>query len=664
MCSSKKKEYQGRLLDIDLSSGKSEVKPLESNLFRDFIGGGGINAKILYDEVSPSCDALSPENILIFGFGPLLGSGFPAATRFTITSKSPLTGIYTDSNAGGGFGGAARSKGYDHIIIRGRSDRPVYLLLGEEGEIRIMDARDLWGMDTFQIDEVLHRMHGRCETLRIGPAGEHLVKFATIVSSSGRISFNGRGGLGCVMGAKKLKAIVIASDEHGPSAHSSVPLADANYLREMGIRYKKLMLESERCKVRSKCGTMDIMAAYSAFDDLWEKNYQFHLDPSTVEDLLPSSLLKKYMAGKTGCPGCPLSCTLKFRVRDGDFNGEEGQKFEFGHAYLLGPNLGIYNFPPLLSLANCANRLGIDSMELGSTLGMFTECFERKLITALDCDGVGIKWGDVDGYRQLIEKIAFRQGIGDILAEGVKKAAAAISPRAQGFAFHVKGQGYRIDSNQAWVLSYVLSTRGGDHLKGMPFTMFAPGRKDIIDHFIGSLPDEAGYDPRRPEAKGRIVWWHENFKTLIDCLGVCIFPVVGLFFEGNLPLETIAKLYGGATGFTTSAGELFRSAERIYQLQKAFNVKLGITRKDDYFIKREIAGGDKNDLPFQKIDLDHPGMLEEYYRYRGYSNEGLPTLTRLREVGLTQVAEELQATNLISDDSVLSLDEVINFQLG
>ncbi|MCK5186588.1 MAG: hypothetical protein KAR43_05585, partial [Deltaproteobacteria bacterium] len=472
------------------------------------------------------------------------------------------------------------------------------------------------------------------------------------------------GGMGCVMGSKKLKAIVIASDKKKKSSDCSVPLTDTDYIRDMSARYKKLMIESERCKVRSKCGTMDIMAAYSAFDDLWEKNYQHHLDPSAVEDLLPPSLLKKYMAGKTGCHGCPLSCTLKFRVNEGTFGGEEGGKFEFGHAYLLGPNLGIYTFPPLLSLANCANRLGLDSMELGSTLGMLTECFERKLITAKDCDGINLKWGDVDGYRKLIEKIAFRQGIGDTLAEGLRKASSAINPQAQKFAFHIKGQGYRIDSNQTWVLSYALSTRGGDHLKGMPFTMFAPGRKEIIDRSIGCLPDEKGYNPREPDAKGRIVWWHENFKTLVDCLGLCIFPVVGLFVEGNFSLSTIAELYSKATGVTVSAGEMFRSAERVYQLQKAFNVKLGITRKDDYFVKREMDGEEGNDLPFQKIDLDHPGMLDEYYQYRGYSNKGLPTLTRLREVELNQVADELQTADLIGKESALPLDEVINFRLG
>ena len=659
MCSSEKKEYQGRLLDIDLSSGKTEVRTLESDLFKKFIGGSGINAKILYDGVAPSCDPLSADNILIFGFGPLVGSGFPASTRFTITSKSPLTGIYTDSNAGGGFGIAARSRGYDHIVIRGQSDKPVYLVLDKEGSVKIIDGRDLWGLDVFQTDEMLQKTYGKCETLRIGPAGEHLVKFATVVSSSGRISFNGRGGLGCVMGAKKLKAIVIPADGKGEDNYSSVPLADADYIREVSTRYRKLMRESERCKVRSKCGTMDIMAAYSAFDDLWEKNYQLHLDPSAVEDLLPPPLLKKYMAGKTGCPGCPLGCTLNFKVKEGAFKGEEGGKFEFGHAYLLGPNLGIYTFPPLLHLSNLANRLGMDSMELGSTLGMLTECFERGLITARECDGVELKWGEVEAYSQLIEKIAFRRGIGDTLAEGVRKASNAISPQAKGFAFHIKGQGYRIDSNQAWVLSYALSTRGGDHLKGMPFTMFAPGRKEIIDRSIGSLPGEEGYYPRKPEAKGRIVWWHENFKTLIDCLGVCVFPVIGLFFEGHLPLHTIAELYRGATGLDLSARELFQSAERVYQLEKAFNVKLGVTRKDDCFVKRVTEGEDGKNLPFQKIELDHPGMLEEYYKYRGYSREGLPSLTRLKEVGLDQVANELQEANLVGNDSVLPLEEVI-----
>jgi aldehyde:ferredoxin oxidoreductase len=404
---------------------------------------------------------------------------------------------------------------------------------------------------------------------------------------------------------------------------------------------------------------MDIMAAYSAFNDLWEKNYQDHLDSSAVEDLLPPLLLKKYMAGKTGCPGCPVSCTLKFKIGEGAFNGEEGSKFEFGHAYLLGPNLGIYTFPPLLHLANAANRLGMDSMELGSTLGMFTECFEQKLITARECDGIDLKWGDVNSYSQLIEKIAFRQGIGDTLAEGVRKSSAAISPRAQEFAFHVKGQGYRIDSNQAWMLSYVLSPRGADHLKGMPFTMFAPGRKDIIDRFIGSLPGEGGYDPRSPEGKGRVVWWHENFKTLIDCLGVCIFPVVGLFSEGNLPLETVAELYNSATGLDLSARDLFLSAERVYQLEKAFNVNLGITRKDDYFIKSTANGREEKDLPFKKIDLDHPGMLEEYYRYRGYSSNGLPSPTRLKEVGLNREAQELAQANLVGDDSALPMDEIM-----
>ena len=413
--------FQGRLLDIDLSSGKAVEKRLERDLYRQFIGGSGISAKILYDEIAPSCDPLSAENILIFGFGPLVGSGFPASTRFSITSKSPLTGIYADSNAGGGFGIAARQMGYDHIIVRGKSDTPVYLLMGKEGAVTIVDAQHLWGLDTLQTDEQLRKLHGRCETLRIGPAGEHLVKFATIVSSSGRVSFNGRGGLGCVMGAKGLKAIVIPPDG---DQSVTLPGADSESFRELSRSFVKLMRDSERCKVRSRCGTMDIMGAYTAFDDLWEKNYQHHLNASTVEDLLPPSLLKNYMAGKTGCPGCPLSCTLKFKVSEGAFTGEAGNKFEFGHAYLLGPNLGIYDFPPLLHLANAANRLGMDSMELGSTLSMFTECLEHNLITSSQCDGLTVTWGDVDGYHRLIEAIAFRRGIGDVLAEGVKEASS------------------------------------------------------------------------------------------------------------------------------------------------------------------------------------------------------------------------------------------------
>ena len=659
MGNSRAQEYEGRLLDIDLSSGTTVVRTLESALFKNFIGGSGINTKILYDEVSSSCDPLSEENILIFGCGPLVGTTFPASSRFTITSKSPLTGIYTDSNAGGGFGISLRRKGYDHLVIRGKAEGPVYLLIGEGSTVKIVDAHDLWGLDTFHTDELLHKKHGRCETLRIGPAGEHQVRFANIVSSSTRISFNGRGGLGCVMGAKNLKAIVVTTGGQADDSDYSSSFADKDFLKEVSSRFGKLMRESERCKVRTQCGTMDIMAAYSAFNDLWEKNYQFHLDPTTIEGLLPPTLLKKYMAGKTGCPGCPLKCTLKFKVNEGESKGEVGEKFEFGHAYLLGPNLGIYTFPPLLALANAANRLGMDSMELGSTLAMFTECLERGLLTARDGDGIEVRWGDGKGYFRLIEHIAYRQGIGDILAEGVRKASTILSPRAQEFAFHIKGQGYRIDSNQAWMLSYVLSPRGGDHLKGMPFTIFAPGRKEVIDHAIGVLPDEKGYNPREPEAKGRIVWWHENFKTLIDAMGLCIFPVVGLFLEGHLSYETIAQLYRGATGLPLGAAELFRAAERVYQLEKAFNVKLGLTRKDDYFVVRSLNGDRKENLPFQRINLNHPGMLDEYYHYRGYSREGLPSLARLREVGLEEVAQELSARNLVSEDSVPSLDSLL-----
>jgi aldehyde:ferredoxin oxidoreductase len=636
--------WRGKILHVDLSESRIWEEELPVKLMADYIGGSGINARLLYDLVrkNPHVEPLSPENPLIFGFGSVVGTAFPCATRFTVTAKSPLTGIFGDSNAGGFFGVRVKQAGYDHIVIRGKSSRPAALLIENGSLPKLIDASNLWGLDTYETDEKIRKDFGMCESARIGPAGENLVKYANIFSGSKRVSANGRAGMGCIMGSKKLKAIIVKSD-------GIVPVSDKIKLDALNKRYRDLWGSGPGTAANSEYGTLLLIAQIGK--EVGTRNDQEKISPEQLERYDLEKFTTRYKDGKSSCHLCPVGCSQKWKVEDGPYKGERGDKIEFGHYINLGPLLGIFDYPSLFHLSDLTNRMGMDCTQFGWNLSMMMECFQRGILSSRETDGMELKWGDTALVSEMIMKVTKREGLGNLLAESIPEIIRKTGPDVKPYGFHTKGMTFPYNRKEVLPMSLASSvaSRGADHMKGHPFSALV-GSREMLERIFGNkIPPEIT-DNKSPVAKGRVVWWHENYKMLMDSLGLCFIPVAGttIFGDPLIMFEEMGEIYQAVTG--KDPGALFNSAERAYQVEKSFNALLGINRKDD------VRQGTKRG---QVDPINHPGMLDEYYHYRGCSNEGLPGRKRLEEVGLIDVAEDLAEKGVLSDHESPAIHELI-----
>jgi aldehyde:ferredoxin oxidoreductase len=636
--------WRGKILQVDLSDSRIWEEELPQELMRDYIGGSGVNARLLYNLLrdNPRIDPLSPGNPLIFGFGPVVGTSFPCATRYTVTSKSPLTGIFGDSNAGGYFGVKMKQAGYDHIVVRGSAKQPVALLIEEAKTPELVDAREMWGLDTYATDDKIHEKFGECETARIGPAGENMVRYANIFSGTKRVSANGRAGMGCIMGSKRLKAVIV-------KAGGAVPAADGEKLNDLCRKYGELWGKGPATAANSEYGTLILIAQIGT--EVGVKNDQGKISLEQLERYDLQTFLDKYKDGKSSCYRCPIGCSQKWKVDEGPYQGERGDKIEFGHYHYLGPHLGVFDYPSLFHVADLANRMGMDSAQFGWNLAMAMECFQRGILGSEDTDGIELNWGDAEVVSRMMGKVARREGFGNILAESMPEMIRRMKPEAKPYGFHTKGMSYPYNRKGVLAMSLAscVATRGGDHMKGHPFSALIGAREMLARIFGEEIPDEIA-DSRSPVAKGRVVWWHENYKMLIDCLGLCFVPIAATSIYGDplILFEEMGEIYEAVTGMDPK--RLFDATERAYQVEKGYNALLGIDRKDD--VRHGTTRGEED-------PVNHPGMLEEYYLYRGCSEAGLPTRKRLVEVGLSDVVEDLARAGKIADTKRPSIEELL-----
>jgi aldehyde:ferredoxin oxidoreductase len=636
--------WSGKILQVDLSGSKIWDEELSDDLISGYIGGAGINARLFYDLVrdNPQLDPLSPENPLIFGFGPVVGTPFPCATRFTVTAKSPLTEVFGDSNGGGFFPVRVKQAGYDHIVIRGRADKPVALLIEKGKNPKLVDASGMWGLDIYATDELIHKKYGSCETARIGPAGENLVRYANILSGTKRVGCNGRAGMGCVMGSKNLKAIIV-------KASGMVPTADKKQVEKLAKRYGDIWGKGMATGAHRDYGSLILIAQLS--NETRILNGQEKISPEQLERYDIDDFVKTYKDGQTACYRCPVACTMKWKVREGPYKGEKGDKVEFGHYNHLGPLLGIFDYPSLLHLADLTNRMGMDCIQFGFNLAMAIECFQRGILSVEETGGITFNWGDVQLVSDMIVKVAKREGFGTILAESMPIISTKLNPDAKPYCAHTKGMtfSYNCTSALALTLASSVGTRGADHLKGHPFSAII-GLTDMLERIFGKDLPEGIAESASPVAKGRVVWWHENYKMLMDCLGLCFVPLVGVdvFGDPHMLFEELGEIYQAVTG--RDPEKLFKATERAYQVEKCYNALLGIDRKDDF---RQGTRRGKED------PVNQPGMLDEYYHYRGCSSEGLPTRKRLEEVGLSDVIEDLSQKGKIAEATCPAIGELL-----
>ena len=628
---------QGTLLRVDLGSGKIEREPMSEDLRLNYIGGRGINSRLLFEEVGPEVNPLSPKNRLIFGTSPLSGTTAPSTARFTVTARSPLTGILGDANAGGHFGPALKMAGVDHIVIQGKAVEPIYLLIdNEKAEIR--SARHLWGKTTIETEVALKEelKDKKVRVVSIGQAGENLVKIASIIHEERSAS---RTGVGAVMGSKNLKAIAVRGT-------GKVPLSDLKGFNRLTKELHQAMSQSKAYDGFRKYGGAAGTSLTDKVGFLAIRNFQQAGGFEGIDQFNPHSIADKYFHGSTGCYGCPIRCGKKFEVPDGPYKGEKGNKTEEGAFTPYGPVCGNAYIPAIFKLNNLGNQYGIDHIEFGQAMAIVMEWYEKGIVSREDLDGIAMTWGNHEGMIEMMRKVAFREGVGYLLAEGIVEAARRLGKGAENYVSHSKGMvmaGIDCRMLKGTALSFATSTRGADHLRGLPtieFSTLIPERKvtdpEAVKAKYGS--DEAVIPTSYKKAQAAI--YHQHESVLLDMLQLCRFVRFGTEI---ITLQTLSSLYSMATGIEVDEESMMTAAERVYNVERAFLVRVGTNRKDDVLVGKWAAEpvptgvhkGETIDPEKWKV------MLDEYYRLRGWDKNGVPTPDKLKELGLEDVSETL-----------------------
>ncbi|MBM4286780.1 MAG: aldehyde:ferredoxin oxidoreductase [Deltaproteobacteria bacterium] len=590
---------------------------------------------LLYTHTLPQTDPLDPATPLIIGAGLLSGAPVPTAARMNISGRSPETGLLGDSNIGGHFAPLLRQNGYDHLVITGKAPQPVYLSL-EQGKISLLDAASLWGRDTLETLELLQRRHGPAsQSLVIGPAGENLVRFATI--RHGRKNTAGRTGLGCLMGAKNLKAIVA---QPGPALDSAYPQELIAYARELTQRLKK----SRTSEVLHRLGTPFLYDLHNQRGILRTRNAL--LNQFKEGRGLRSPHLKKYYTETRGCFACPIRCHHSYRFPGRDQTEITGYGFEYGVLGSLGPVCGLGNLEGLLRLNELLNRLGLDAASTGNLIAWAMELFQRGLLTRADTDGLELTWGDEEVITRLIEQIVYRQGLGAILADGARAAAGRWGPEAAGYLIWSKylPQSDSVDLRafKGFALGVATASRGADHLRSRP-TLEALNltAAELAQHY----GPQVSPDPTSYQGKAQAVWHSEIAYALADALGLCRFAQ-NFNSTNHMNLTDFSRLISYATGLDLSEAELRRIGERIITLERLFLMREGLDRRNDtlpdrYFDEPLPLG------PYQGEHLDRKAfetMLTEYYHLHNWDvATGNPSAACLEELNLTNLTDLVDA---------------------
>ncbi len=615
--------YTGRILDVDLSKREITTTQLEDEIIRKFIGGSGLAAKLFLDRVSPDVDPMSPDNVLFLMTGPLAGTGLPGSSRFTMSCKSPLTGIWGEGAGGGTFAPALKRAGYDGIAITGASAKPVYLSIVDD-KVEIRDAADLWGKDVYETVDALTALGDGSKKPRIlciGPAGENLIKFAAV--ANGKDAFAARTGGGTVMGSKRLKAISVLGT-------GKVEAAFPEDLKTLRKETMKKVNENIIAQSLGAMGTNMGMDVGGALGDIPTKNYSLG-DPGEIAIKVGGGVMTQhYLTRPEACEACPIGCKRVVKVDEGPFQVKEGPGPEYETAAAFGPLLMNENMPAVLKLSELANKYGVDSISCGASIAFAMECFEKGLITSDDLDGDSLRWGNVEDIFTMLDKIVLRKGFGDVLAEGTRAAARKIGKNAEEFTCEVKGLDSPMHDGRAlhgMGLAYAMSNRGACHLQHLDLA---------LESNWCAYPEiglNGGYVGMSSEGKANVVYKCENLGMLTNACIICQFN----FFA--LSITDLLGMMRASTGFDYDLDELMACGERIWMLKRGLNNLMGVTAADDRLPKRMLTpfkeGGAAGSLP----DMDR--MLKEYYPLRGLDAYGRPSKEKLQSLGLSELATRL-----------------------
>ena len=633
--------WAGKILRVDLTTGEIYEQPT-SDYIPFAIGGRGIGQWILFREVHLNTDPFDPANVISFNAGALVGTLAPASGRISVDTKNPLTGGVCSSNAGGHFAPELKYAGYDSVVITGQSPKPVYLWIHDD-EAELRDAVHLWGLDTWQTEFALRRDldDPKVRVALIGPAGENLIRGACLIVDRARAA--GRGGSGAVMGSKKLKAIAVRGKGQ------LVP-ADKNSFLELVENCYRKILDSKNIRVYMDGGSMRFAGAGGPDGNFPQavRNYQDSYWPLNKSRKIYEPALKEgYEIRRLSCFNCPISCSHFYSVKDGPYTGSTGEGFEINTARAFGSNLDI-DYPPFIIEAhNYCSRMGLDVDMAGACLAFAFEAFERGELNKEDLDGLELAWGNHRAANQLLHAIVNRRGFGDVLAEGVYRASKHLGKGSEAYALQVKGADLNEASMRpfkAWAMAIVLSTHGGGHLDGAPGVWAWKGHEKLALSLFGNPSPGAAGEYRN---QANVIIWHEDFKAVVDMLGMCYFTSMWIDAKALTP-DDYASLLSAGSGTNYSSKELMYQGKRLHNVQKAFNtLHAGWTRVDDKPPTRLQDSAKSGPYSGEYLDPDKwETMLDEYYNAQGWDlTTGWQTEDSLRELDLGEVISILRKYN-------------------
>ncbi len=614
--------YMGKLLYVDLTNKEVRKKETPLDLAKLYIGGSGLAARFIYDLVPPEIDPFSPDNFLFIMTGPMTGTSFPTSGRFAVCSKSPLTDGWGEATSSGFWGPELKFSGFDGIIIKGRSEGPVYLFI-DEGEAKLLPADHLEGKDAYETNEIIMRDHGdkKIKVIAIGRAGENKVRFAGITTHGARMA--ARTGMGAVMGSKRLKAVAVRGSR-------KVKVADeARFMRNLR-NVLGVIKESPGAKRLRDLGTPFLVLLHEPLGNLPTKYWSLGEWPEGAEKISGERMKETILVGNAGCFMCPIACERVIKVEKGPYGPLEGKGPEYETICSLGSLLLIDDLEAIAKANELCGRYGMDSISTGNVIGFTIFMYERGVLTDKDTGGIKLRWGDPELVFELIRMIAEREGIGNLMAEGVKRMAEKIGKGMEDYAAHVRGLELPMHDPRAFpsvALSYATISRGACH------TAFTQSLERKV-----RVP-ELGFDRQldRYDLKGKphLVKTMQDYTAVFDSLALCKF----LIHSGVQP-SLIAEGLSSITGWEVDREWLLKVGERVFNLKRAYNYRCGTgTRKSDRLPKLVLIplkeGGAKGYVP--KLDP----LLSEYYKLRGWTEDGVPSREKLVELGLKDVAEDI-----------------------
>jgi aldehyde:ferredoxin oxidoreductase len=591
--------WMGKVLEVDLTTAVVSERALDMEMARLYLGGRGLGARLLWDEVGPGIDALAPENVLIFTVGPLTGTGYQTSNRFSVSTLSPLTGTVLDANSGGFWGMQFKKTGYDALIMRGRAEKPVYLEI-KPGSVTFHDAAELWGQRVLAVTTALGQNDNRRNVLCIGPAGEKLSRIAAIMNDGERSL--ARGGPGAVMGSKNLKAIVVeGKDRPG--------IADPEKFKFLLYETRKLIRQSPlTSQALPEFGTVVMMNIVNSVGALPTRNHR-QTQFEDAEAISGETLTDKYLEKNVSCWACPIGCTRLTRTEK-----VSGEGPEFETSWAFGAECGVNDMEAIIDANHLCNDLGLDTISAGSTIACAMELSELGL---LDSD---LRFGRADLLAQTVVEMGERRGLGAELSDGSLRLATKYG--RPDLSMSVKGMempAYDPRGMQGQGLLYATSNRGGCHMRGNMLGLEVLGLPKLIDRF-------------QVQGKSSYVILHQNLAAAIDSLVVCKFTNMAA------SEEYFARVLAAVSGLEFSTGELIRVGERVYNLERLYNLRQGFTRADDTLPPR-LLNEPSPDGPSKGWVSHLEPMLEEYYRSRGWDQNGVPKPRKLEELGLTGLVE-------------------------